>query len=241
MDSIAPGEARSGYDAADRPIGILHLDDALVVANKPGGLLVHRTREASREREALLQTLAAQIGRFLYPVHRIDRAASGAVVFALTADDARALQESLGDPRARKEYLVLARGEAERRFDVDRPLTSERGIRQEARSSFRRVAVFANCSLLVARIHTGRRHQIRRHLAHCAHQILGDTTYGKGRLNRAFREEYGLPRLALHAWKLAFAHPRTGEVVRIRAPLAEDLRGFLLRLPGCPIGIVNRL
>jgi tRNA pseudouridine65 synthase len=212
-----------------------------VAVDKPGGLLVHRTREAAGERRALLQEVAAQVGRYLYPVHRLDRATSGIVVFALSSEDARRLQESLGSPGARKEYLALARGETAERFCVGRPLRDERGARKEARSSFRRLAVFAGCSLLLARIHTGRRHQIRRHLAHCAHQLLGDTTYGKGGINRYFRESFSMPRLCLHAWHLGFEHPRTGRRIGLRAPLAADLREFLARLPDCPASLLDRL
>ena len=81
------------------------------------------------------------------------------------------------------------------------------------------------------RISTGRRHQIRRHLSHIRHQIIGDTTYGKGGINRHFREAYGLPRMFLHAWRLEVRHPETGERLRVAAPLPNDLREFLGQLP----------
>jgi tRNA pseudouridine65 synthase len=211
-------------------LAILYQDDALVAVSKPGGLLVHRTPEAS-DRVFLLQELGAQLGRRVHPVHRLDRATSGVILFAFSSEDTRRLQAALGAEDASKEYLVLVRGLTERAFVVDRPLQNENKVKQEARTSFERVAEFSRCSLLRARLHTGRRHQIRRHLSHSAHQVIGDTSHGKGRINQFFRDHYGLPRLFLHAWLVELLHPRTRERLRIEAPLADDLRLFLERLP----------
>jgi len=222
------------------PIPLLHLDDDFVAASKPGGLIVHRTRESS-DRVFLLQELSAQVGRFLYPVHRLDRAASGAIIFAFSSEAARLLQAALGAEDARKEYLTLVRGSPPERWESADPLKNENGVPQAARTSFERLAEFFRLSLLRARIWTGRRHQIRRHLARAAHQILGDSTYGKGRINAFFRETYGLPRLFLHAESIEITHPRTGARLVLRAPLAEDLRAFVLRLPDCPRELVEGL
>ena len=123
----------------------------------------------------------------------------------------------------------------------DRPLTGEHGNKQPASSEFERIAEFSRCSLLRVRITTGRRHQIRRHLDGLAHQIIGDTTYGKGRINQWFRENYGLPRMFLHAARLAVAHPATGEPLDLRAPLPDDLRAFLTRLPDVDAELVAAL
>ena len=197
----------------------------MVVVNKPGGLLVHRSHESS-DRVFLLQELAHQLDRRVYPVHRLDRAASGAITFALSSDAARKLQANLSADDSRKEYLALVRGSAPIRGVIERALTQ-----QACRSEFERLAELSRCSLLRVRISTGRRHQIRRHLSHIRHQIIGDTTYGKGNINRYFRETYGLPRSFLHAWRLELRHPETGERLRIAAPLPDDLRDFLGRLP----------
>lgn len=212
----------------------------MVAVSKPGGLIVHRTRESS-DRIFLLQELGAQLGRFLYPIHRLDRASSGVIVFAFSSESAALLQASLSSPEARKEYLVLVRGSTPDRWESDGALSNENGVPQEARTAFEKMAEMSRCSLLRARIFTGRRHQIRRHLARAAHQIIGDTSYGKGRINTFFREAYGLPRLFLHAERLEIAHPVTGERLAIRAPLASDLREFLLRLPDCPRELVAGL
>ncbi|MCZ6793843.1 MAG: pseudouridine synthase [Planctomycetota bacterium] len=222
-------------------IEILHLDDSVVVANKPPELLVHRSRE-SRDTVFLLQRLARQVDRFLYPVHRLDRAASGVIAMAFSSEAARDLQACLGADDAVKEYLVLVRGETPERGESRRPLTDRRtGVRKPACTVFERLAVFSRCSLLKVRIRTGRHHQIRRHLAHLRHQVIGDTSHGKGRINQFFRDEYGLPRLFLHAHLLDIRHPAGEGRLRVRAPLARDLREFLGRLPDPDPDLVARL
>ena len=209
-------------DQAPGPLPILFSDDRFVVVAKPSGLLVHRSSIAA-DRVTLLQLLRDQIGCFVYPAHRLDRPASGAIAFALSGEDARFLQAALQAEDACKEYLVMCRGETAPEFISDRPLTSDRGVAQEASTSFERIAVVRGFSLLRARLATGRRHQIRRHLAHLGHQVVGDTKYGKGGINRWLRSEFGLERLFLHAARLRCAF------FDVRAPLAPDLTAFLDR------------
>ena len=229
-------EEAPGFD----PIDILYQDDDLIVADKPPGLLVHRSRESS-DQVFLLQMLRDQVGRYLYPVHRLDRAASGAIAFALSSETARELQASLTSPTAHKEYLVMVRGSAADSGEIDRPLTDANGKKKEALSRFEKIGEVYRSSLLRVRIFSGRRHQIRRHLAHLSHQLIGDTTYGKGKINRFLREEHGLPRMFLHCARLEFDHPGGSGRVEVRAPLAEDLRSYLLNLPGCPPEILDEL
>ena len=220
-------------------IPVLHRDDACIVVDKPPGILVHRTH-LSGDKRVVLQTLRDQIGAHVYPVHRLDRPASGVLLFALEPEHARALQGALVAEDANKQYLVLARGETPDSFESERELTSPRGVKQPASSEFERIASFAGFSLLRARIRTGRFHQIRRHLAHLRHHVVGDTKHGKGRINRALREEYGLPRLCLHAERLECAHPGGGRLA-VRAPLAPDLAAFFRALPDCPAALVDEL
>jgi len=204
---------------------ILHSDDRFVVVDKPPGILVHRSRVAA-DRITLLQLLRDQLGRFVYPAHRLDRPASGAIAFALSGEDARVLQDALQADEAIKEYLVMCRGETEEHFVSERSLTSDRGVAQDARTSFQRLEIMRGFTLLRARLHTGRRHQIRRHLAHLGHQVVGDTKYGKGGINRWLRAEFGLERLFLHATRLRCA------LFDVTAPLAEDHFRYLERFGG---------
>lgn len=233
-DADAAGDA----DPVRPPITVLYRDDAIVAISKPGGLLVHRSRE-STDRVFLLQLLRDQLGAHLYPVHRLDRATSGVMLFAFSSSSARDLQAALES--ATKEYVVLVRGSAPDRFVCDRPLRNDRGEPQVTRSCFDKLAEFSRCSLLRGVIETGRRHQIRRHLAHEAHQVIGDTTYGKGRINQFFRDEYQLPRLFLHSWRLQLQHPVSGVPLQFVDPLAADLAEFLQRLPDCPPEILQSL
>ncbi|MHC4957920.1 MAG: pseudouridine synthase [Planctomycetota bacterium] len=201
---------------------IVHRDDRVVVVDKPGGLLVHRTRQ-SADRVFLLQMLRDQLGQWVFPVHRLDRAASGVIAFGLSSAAARELQEALQAPDAVKEYVLMCRGEVPGEFVSERPLTSEGGVRQPARTEFERLETVRGFSLVRARLRTGRRHQIRRHLAHLGHHIVGDTRYGKGRINRWLREEYGLPRMFLHAARLEC------RTMSAKSPLPKDLSDFLSR------------
>lgn len=225
---------------AKAPLKILWEDERVVAVSKPGGMLVHRTREAP-DRRVVLQTLRRQIGTHLYPIHRLDRAASGVLLFAKTSEEARQFHRGLRQEATRKEYLVLARGDAPSEWEMSRPLTDDAGVPKAAQTSFVKIGSFFRCSLLQAFPSTGRRHQIRRHLAHCAHHILGDTTYGKGRINRFFRENHGLPRLFLHARRVELVHPETGSTYCFEDPLAKDLTDFLMGLPEFDRGWIGRL
>lgn len=181
------------------------------------------------------------MGGPLFGVHRLDRPASGALLFARSSDAARDLHAALQHGSARKEYLVAARDATPESLVIDRPLKNDKGVPQPARTECERIASIGRHSLLKVRIVHGRRHQIRRHLKDRAHNVLGDTTHGKGRINAYLREHYGLPRLFLHASRLAFTHPRTRQRVEIVAPLALDLRGFLLRVPEFDPRVLDRL
>jgi len=215
----------------DHDIDILHRDDALVVASKPGGMLVHRSPRSS-DQVFFLQELGRLVGCHLYPVHRLDRAASGAIAMAFSSEVAKKLQANLSADDAVKEYIALVRGETPEQGESQRPLTDHNtGVKKSAHTLFERIAVFSRCSLLRVRIRTGRHHQIRRHMSHLCHQMIGDTSHGKGKINTFFRENYGLPRLFLHAAVLDLRHPTAEGRLRVRSPLPKDLREFLLRLP----------
>ena len=215
---------------------LLHLDAHVVVVDKPSGLLVHRTHSGSGE-EALLQRLRDQLGRRVHPVHRLDRMTSGLIAYGLDRRAAGRLQAGLQAADARKEYLALVRGLFPARLECRSPLVDDEGVVRDAHSEFERLTAFpgARATLVRARIHTGRPHQIRRHLALLGHHVLGDTRYGKARANRAFAARHALERPFLHAWLLDVAHPSGGRLT-VTAPLPPELCAVLRRMSGAAHG-----
>lgn len=212
-------------------IELLYVDDDVVVANKPSGLLVHRGWD--RDDDVALFRVRDAIGARVHPLHRLDRGTSGALVFARDPEATRALALAFEEGRVEKTYLALVRGVAPEEGTIDHPVPRAEGKqRVPAVTRFRRVAASTvdRCSLVCAHPETGRLHQIRRHLRHITHPLVGDVNYGDGRVNRHYREAYALHRLALHALAIRFPHPRTGAPVCVRAPVPPDLAEPLARL-----------
>lgn len=207
-------------------------DDHLAAVNKPSGLLVHRG--LGRDRAVAMTILRDQLGRRVFPVHRLDRGTSGALLFALSPAIAAALQEQFESGRVQKRYLAIVRGVPPAACTVDHPVPrGEGGARVPAVTEIRclstaRLAI-GPFSIVEARPKTGRFHQIRRHLKHLGHPIVGDVNYGRGEINRFFRSECGLNRLALHAAEIVFEHPVTGARMEIRAGLPEEFDEILTR------------
>lgn len=209
-------------------------DDHLLVVNKPSGMAIHRGW--SGDRQVLVKLVRDYTGlNKAHPVGRLDRGTSGVVVFAKSGEMAAQLQVALAREAAVKRYLALVRGQPQKAVVVDHPLAREKGgekvpARTDLRTLFTVQAEPREVSLVEALIHTGRVHQIRRHLKHISHPVIGDANYGKGPLNRAICEGYGLCRLALHAASVTFTHPATGEELTCTAPIPEDLAGPLARM-----------
>jgi len=210
---------------------ILYHDDHVVVVDKPSDLLVHRTA-VDGDNDAALQRVRDQLGQWLYPVHRLDRPTSGALVFALSPSAAQRLAEEFRGDGVAKHYLAVVRGWPPVSGCIDRALRPDKG--KPARASWTRYARLtttelaipvsryptARYSLVMAAPDTGRYHQIRRHLNGISHPIVGDVARGDRHHNRFFREHFGSDRLLLHAWRLAFRHPATRgwQVVDARPP-----------------------
>ena len=200
---------------------ILHRDARCVVVDKPSGIATHRGWDDSED--ALLQRVRDAVGMYVYPVHRLDRGASGCVLFALDKEAAAAFSGAWGE--AEKVYLAITRGHPPAHVVVDNPVprTPEKGAeRVPAVTALTRLEVFGRYALIEARPQTGRLHQIRRHCKHIACPLIGDVRYGKGEHNRIFREQHGLHRLALHCASLTVAHP-DGGTLAVRCALAADL------------------
>lgn len=220
-------------------IGIVFQNDNLVVVNKPANMLVHRSA-LSTDSRFLLTTLRRQLGRLVFPAHRLDRPTSGLMVFALRQEIVSRLGIAFQEGEVEKRYLAVVRGWVQEGGVIDYPLKKEgKGAVQEAVSNYEPlsrtefpwpVAGFATAryTLLSITPQTGRWHQIRRHLAHLRHPVVGDTSHGDGKHNRLFREHLNIHRLMLHASSLSFSEPETGQ------PLSFSLkpdRSFLQVFP----------
>ena len=226
---------------------VLHCDEHLVAFAKPSGLLVHRGW--GDDAVTLVDLARERFGDAIHPVHRLDRGTSGVIVIARSGEAAARVQASFERGEAEKCYLALVRGIAPDEGLIDHPIPRrEDGPRVPAVTAFRRrfavsasdaialalatdlPAAVQRCSLVEARPRTGRLHQVRRHLKHVNHPLIGDANYGKGDLNRLFRATVGLGRLALHAASLELVHPFSGERLRLEAPLPDDLVAPFTRL-----------
>jgi tRNA pseudouridine65 synthase len=224
---------------------LIYRDQHLVVVDKPANLLVHPSEIDRRETRSAMMILRDQLAQWVYPVHRLDRPTSGLLVFALDRDIARVLATASEERRVRKDYLAIVRGHPPLGGIVRHALTlkddrqSRRTIAGEAREAltlYRRLAratvdwpvdrryPTSRYALLRCRPATGRRHQLRRHLKHISHPIIGDSSYGKGAHNRAFADAFGDSRLYLHASRLSLPHPVSGQPLNLQAPLPGAFR-----------------
>ncbi|AWI53687.1 pseudouridine synthase [Aquabacterium olei] len=219
------------------PLPILWRDEHLVALHKPPGWLVHRTGLDADESRVVLQALRDQIGRHVYPVHRLDKGTSGVLLMALNSEVAGRLGGAWHEGAVRKLYVAMVRGWASEATTVDHPLVPDESPEgtpaQPARTHIRRLARLSlpipvdrydttRVSLVQAEPETGRRHQIRRHLKHLSYPLIGDATHGKGAHNRWWAERLGVQRLWLHAAELALSHPMTGQPMRFHSPWHPD-------------------
>lgn len=231
---------------------ILYQDEYLVAVNKPSGLLVHKSPIDKRETAFALQMVRDQIGKYVYPVHRLDKPTSGVLVFALSAEVAKLLSEQFREHKLQKEYIAVVRGYTEfealidyelkvildKKADKDRNPNKEP---QEVKTFYERLATVelpyavsrypvARYSLVKLLPQTGRKHQLRRHMKHIFHPIVGDTKYGRNEHNRLFREKFDCHRLLLHANKLTFEHPVSKEKLSIEAKFDEVFERVIMEL-----------
>jgi tRNA pseudouridine65 synthase len=243
-----------------RTLPVLYQDEQLVAVNKPSGLLVHRSAIDRHETVIAMQLLRDQLGQWVYPLHRLDKSTSGALVFALDRETARAMTRSFTDAAVSKKYLAVVRGFIGEGDRIDHPLKDRRdkmtageengnGTGKSSVTEYRRLATVelpqavgryatARYSLVAAAPLTGRTHQIRRHLKHIFHPVVGDTTYGDGKQNEFFRRKFNSHRLLLHAHTIEFIHPWTGRLLSIQAPLDHTFGALLEALQWDRVALV---
>lgn len=230
-------------------LDILFRDQDIVAINKPSGLLVHRSPIDRSETRFALQMLRDQIGQHVFPVHRLDKPTSGVLLFALSPDVARILSQQFEQQRVSKRYLAVVRGFAPEDGVIDYALkekwdkledrrTDRNKPAQPAVTTYTRLATIelpvyvdrypqTRYSLLEVFPETGRRHQIRRHLKHIGHPIIGDAKHGKGVHNRFFQQQYQCHRLLLACTDLRIDHPVSGEKLHFTAPLEKSFARIL--------------
>jgi len=237
-------------DQAQEQLEILYQDEFLVAINKPSNLLVHRSLIDKRETRFAVQILRDQIGQYVYPVHRLDKPTSGVLLFVLDKDTARNLSEQIKNGLFKKEYLAVVRGYTDEKDTIDYALKEvlDKMTDKKARTDKEpQLAVteyekilhvelpFAvgrykttRYSLVRLKPQTGRKHQLRRHMKHILHPIVGDTKYGRNEHNIFFREKYDCHRLLLHASKLTIIHPVTKQELVFEADLDEVFTKIVL-------------
>ncbi|UPW17159.1 tRNA pseudouridine(65) synthase TruC [Agarivorans sp. TSD2052] len=223
-------------------LDILFQDEHYVAIYKPAGLLVHRSWIAKEATQFAMQILRDQLGHYVYPVHRLDRPTSGVLVMATSSEAARKLSEQFSTHTIYKQYLAVVRGYIEGVHDLDYPLKEKLDKMVDAKAQQDKPAQSAftqykglqlaeldypsgkfatsRYSLLSLEPKTGRKHQLRRHMHHLSHHIIGDTTYGDGKHNRLFKQ-LGHPGLWLISKQLGFVQPYTQQQILIDCPLPQ--------------------
>jgi tRNA pseudouridine65 synthase len=235
---------------ASGSLPIIYRDDSLIAIHKPAGLLVHRSALDRHETRFALQMLRDQIGQPVYPVHRLDKGTSGVLLFALDREVGRLLSGQFERGEVGKRYVAVVRGYPPESGEIDHPLArmadehsgiASTAAAQQALTRYRRLATVelphrvdrypsSRYALVELEPLTGRWHQLRRHMKHISHPIIGDATHGKGRHNRLFQSLFGHPRLLLAATGMRLAHPLSGQTLRLQAGLAADFSEVIGRL-----------
>ncbi|MBF0104158.1 MAG: hypothetical protein HQM16_02415 [Deltaproteobacteria bacterium] len=209
------------------PIKILFHDDHYIAVHKSANLLVHRS-QISSDRIFLLNTLRDQINQRIYPVHRLDRPTSGVIIFGLNPSATQRLSQLFKDGLVKKTYLAVVRGCVHGTQRIDYPL--KEGAQTNLKTAITDLQSLATLELPIANSRhttsrytflrlfpkTGRYHQLRKHLAHISHPVIGDVRHGSGEHNQIFRTHLNVNRLLLFAESLQFTHPYTDQDVTIR-------------------------
>jgi tRNA pseudouridine65 synthase len=218
---------------------ILYEDDYLIAINKPNGIFMHKT---SLDREAkvfVLQEVRNMVGAHVYMIHRLDRKTSGVVILAKDQDTQRAMGIAFQEREVQKNYLAIVRGYTDDHGTIEYELLLDNGkyvdslttytALQKVELDFSSSPKFQTTrySLVELQPHTGRMHQLRRHMSHIFHPIIGDRPHGCNKQNRIFLDRYQMNNLLLHAWKLSFVHPILKTKIVIQAPIFGEFERMI--------------
>ncbi len=241
--SLAPPRAAGEAPRAQRmKLKIVHEDAAIIVIDKPAGLVVHPG--AGQPDRTLMNALLAHAPSLqAVPragiVHRLDKDTSGLLVVAKTLEAQAVLVKQLADRSVRRVYLALVQGDPPASGTIDAPVGRDAKVRtrmavthrgKPARTGYRVLERFGRAALVECRLETGRTHQIRVHFQHIRHPLVGDTVYRRGT-----RPGIAFPRQALHACELTLVHPSSGETLTWRAPPPRDFKRLVDELRACEI------
>jgi len=228
---------------AAQPLEILYEDDSLIAINKPHGLLVHRTKIAADATEFAVQLLRDQIGQRVFPVHRLDRKTSGVLLFAKTEAANSYMQQRFLNRELSKTYHALVRGYTKAEGTIDYALTDASNKTKAAVTHYKTLEQYeldlpfgkhntSRYSLVELAPETGRFHQLRKHMAHIFHPIIGDRPHGCNKQNRLWKEKYGMDKMLLHASRLEFRNENGFDII-IAAPKSQLFTEVLAMLRKC--------
>lgn len=231
---------------------ILYQDEYIIAINKPHGLLVHRSPIATNTDEFAVQLLRNQLGKWVYPAHRLDRKTGGVLLFALNEDVNKMLQQQFYEQKIHKVYHAIVRGFTDEEGIINYPLKKDDGTIQEAITRYKTIAkseidvglgkhATSRYSLVEVYPETGRMHQIRKHFAHIFHPIIGDRPHGCNKQNKLFKEKWNMQTMMLHASELSFIHPVSQQKIKIKSPVQEEFKRMLSTLKLSRYGSNNKI
>ena len=229
----------------DGYLDIVYEDDLLVAINKPHGLLIHRTPMAKDAKVFALQMLRDQIGLKVYPTHRLDRKTSGVLLFAKNPETNSNIQKLFRERKVAKTYIAIVRGYSDPSGIIDYPLRSPSDKLQEASTTYTTVKHWeipypssgfptSRYSLVNLKPQTGRYHQLRKHMAHIFHPIIGDRPHGCNKQNRIWKHQFHMDKMCLHAATLEFNFVE-GNQIGITAEMSPEMKEAISMLDGMDI------
>jgi tRNA pseudouridine65 synthase len=212
---------------------VLYQDEHYLAINKPPGYVVHRSPMTRNAPLVVLQLLRDQLNQKVFPIHRLDRKTSGVLIFALSSEANKQLGLQFADRQIEKEYEAIVRGWTPLKDTIDYPLLNDNGVIQDAVTSYETLEQFevdlplgkfqtSRYSRIRLSPKTGRMHQLRKHMSHIFHPIIGDRPHGCSKQNRLWKQKFEMDTMMLHARRLAFTHPYTKEHVQIHAPFFDE-------------------
>ena len=222
----------------NKSLEILYQDAHIVAINKPPGFVVHRSTMTHNAKDIVLQSLRDQLERRVYPVHRLDRKTSGVLLFTLDQETQKQVYEIFREQQVHKEYKAIVRGWPAGEGLIDYDLTNDKGKSQTAQTFYNTSKHYeidlphgkfktSRYSSVTLKPLTGRMHQLRKHMAHINHPILGDRPHGCNKQNRLWKSNFGLTQMMLHANFLSLDHPLTGAKLEIKAPFFVEYNRVL--------------